>query len=69
MLPSGLNTYAGLVVAAFSMIANVSGFDITPGSSDQLNQFVLDAFQIIGLAYAAYGRARAQSPGWLAKRA
>lgn len=69
MLPSGLNTYAGLLVSLIALVVNVSGYDLAPGASDELNQFVLDVFQIAGLAYAAYGRAKAQSPGWLVKGA
>lgn len=68
MLPSGLNTYAGLAVAALALGLSVFGFDLAPGASEEINAFVLSVFEIAGLAYAAYGRAKAQSPGWLVKK-
>lgn len=68
MLPSGLNTYAGLVVSLVALAVRASGFDLAPGAPEQINSFVLLVFEIGGLVYAAYGRAKAESPGWLVKK-
>jgi hypothetical protein len=68
MLPSGMNTYVGLLVAIAPVVLSLFGIAPTPSFNEQLPNTIAEVVQIIGLLYAFYGRATAQVPGWFAKK-
>ena len=66
VLPSGKNTYAGIIVAALPVILGLFGVSLTPSFAEQFPLLLEEAITIAGLLYAFWGRAKAQTPGWLA---
>lgn len=65
---TGYKTIIGALIAAVPAVANLLGFDVAPGFSEQANQAITDILALIGGAIAIYGRLAAQTPGWLVKR-
>jgi len=68
MLPNGMNTYAGLLVAVAPLILGLFGLTPTPSFNEQLPNTIAAVVEILGLVYALYGRMRAQTPGWFVKK-
>ena len=64
----GYKTYLGIFIALMPTLANLFGFEVSPSFAQQLPILSAEFFQIIGSALAFYGRAAAQSPGWLVKK-
>ena len=64
---NGYKTYLGLIVAAAPNIASLFGYDTAPGFSEQATALAVELMTILGLAVAAYGRAKAEVPGWFSK--
>lgn len=62
MLPNGINTYTGLIIAILPVILGLLGITPTPAFNAELPELVAAIVQVIGLAYAAYGRARIVTP-------
>ena len=67
MLPEGTNTYAGIIVTLATVVLPFLGYAPTPSFSADFPAFLAQVIQIAGLLYAAWGRARATVPGWVAK--
>lgn len=67
MLPSGTNTYAGLLVTLATVVLPFFGYAPTPSFGAEFPEFLMQVVQIAGLLYAAWGRAVASVPGWAAK--
>ena len=65
---SGYKTYIGIIVALTPTVANMLGYSVSPSFDGQFTDLASAIVQIAGLAFAAYGRAVAQSPGWFAKK-
>ncbi len=65
LLPSGMNTYAGIIVAILPSFLNLFGLHAT--DSAQLNALINDTITFIGTCYAFYGRMKAETPGILSK--
>lgn len=56
MLPNGLNTYAGILVAVLPSILSIFGVQVV--SAEELNTMMMEIITLIGGVYAVYGRAR-----------
>lgn len=65
---SGSKTLIGILIAAIPNVAQLFGYEVAAGFSDEASQAVNEIITIIGLAFATYGRLVAQAPGWLAKK-
>jgi len=68
MAPQGYNTYIGLIVAIAPAILAMFNITPTPAFNEQFPAFAMAIIQIAGLGYAAWGRARAETPGWFSKK-
>lgn len=67
-LMNGYKTYIGILVAAVPTIAHLFGYEVTESFAGQFTSLADLLVQIVGLCFAAYGRAVAESPGWLVKK-
>lgn len=67
LLPDGLNTYAGLIVAFAPTIFSWFGYAPTPEFNEQLQPTILAVVSILGGIYAVYGKMRHQIPTWFKK--
>lgn len=65
----GYRTYVGILIAVAPTIANIFGYEVTTAFGEQFPVAVDSVMQLIGSAIAVYGRLKADTPGWLAKRA
>lgn len=64
---NGFKTYIGLLVALAPTLAHLFGYEVTPSFGAQFPVLLDSVVQIGGLAFAAYGRAVAETPGWFSK--
>lgn len=65
---SGYKTFLGIAIAAVPTVAQILGFETSPGFAQDATELVEQLLQIAGLALALYGRLTASSPGWFAKK-
>ena len=64
----GYKTYLGIAIAIMPTVAGLFGFNVDPSFAEEIPVLSAEFFQIVGSALAFYGRAAAQSPGWLVKQ-
>lgn len=64
----GRKTYIGIAVVALPTIASLFGYDVTASFEQQFPLLSEEFFVLLGAAIAFYGRAAAQTPGWLVKK-
>jgi hypothetical protein len=62
----GLKTYIGLAVTVAPLVLSLFGYAPTPAFNEQFPEAVMGIISIAGAIFAAYGRLKAQTPGWLA---
>ncbi len=67
MLPSGSNTYAGIIVTLATLVLPLFGYAPSASFHADFPAFLAQVVQIAGLLYAAWGRAKATTPGWFVK--
>ncbi len=66
---NGYKTYLGIFIAILPNLVSVFGYHLVPGSTDQISTLLNDIITLAGSAFALYGRAVAETPGFLAKNA
>lgn len=64
---NGFKTYVGIVIALAPTVAHLFGYTLTPSFTEQFPETVDTIVQLLGLAFATYGRLVATAPGWLSK--
>lgn len=65
---NGYRTYIGLIVALVPTVAHMFGYTVTPEFTEQFPDLADQLVQLVGLAFAFYGRAKATVPGFLAPK-
>jgi hypothetical protein len=64
---TGYKTIIGLAIATVPTVAHLFGFTVAPGFEAQVGEILDSIVQLGGLAFALYGRIKAQGPLWFAK--
>lgn len=64
----GYKTYLGIIVAVAPTIASMFGYTLAPEFGEQFTAIAFDIITLGGAAWAIYGRLKAQTPGWLARK-
>lgn len=65
---NGYKTYIGAGVTFTATLARILGYEVSPVFEAQAIEFALDVLALAGAAFAIYGRAKAEIPGWFAKK-
>lgn len=65
---NGLKTYIGVLIAIAPSIANLFGYDLAPTFGEEFASLAEEIITLIGASLAIYGRAVAQTPGWLVRK-
>lgn len=64
---NGYKTYLGILIALAPTIAHLFGYQLSSDFAVKVPELADTVVQIIGLALAAYGRAKAEIPGLLVR--
>jgi hypothetical protein len=65
---NGYRTIVSAVIAALPALANLLGFEVAPGFSEEATEAVMDVITVGGTIAAIYFRLKATVPGWFAKK-
>lgn len=68
MFPEGTNTLIGIVVALAPTVLSWFGYAPTPAFDAEFSSAFMAILTLVGGLYAAWGRLRANVPGWFAKK-
>ena len=64
----GFKTYIGIIVAVAPSVANLFGFTLAPTFGEEFTHLAAELITLAGAVFAFYGRAKAVTPGWIARR-
>lgn len=64
---NGYKTYLGAFLALAPSLASLFGFELSPLFSEQFSALLAEIITVVGAILAIYGRARAETPGWLGR--
>jgi len=64
----GYKTYVGIIIALAPNIAHIFGYQLSASFASEFPAQIDTFITIAGLIFAAYGRLKAEAPGWLSKK-
>jgi len=64
----GYRTFIGILISAVPTLATFLGFDTAPNFVGDATEIAGAIVTLIGAGVAIYGRLKAETPGWFAKK-